>query len=292
MGYNRRMEHRKKRSRPEKREGIQAVLEGYRRFDYDYIPFGTYTIPGADFKYRQKGFDAFVSGFIRGFLKVVAPLFLKIVYGCRVVGRSNLKAIGGKGAICVTNHISYLDTLFARAAIGQFRGFYTMAPWNNKRGVGGWIMRHGGMWPFSPNLTAMKNLMHEMDARLKEGKIVHFYAEQAMWVNYPKPRPMKDGAFYYAVKYKVPVLPVFFTFRRNRSGHMRRLRIHILPAVYADETLPRTARIAALKEGAEAAWRACYEGAYGVPLTYLPDRRKGSAAQACGQTAQNAQAAP
>ena len=159
------MERRKKRTRLQKRDGIQATLEGYRRFDYDYIPFGTYTVPDAGFKYRQGLFGRLCSGFIRGFLWLVAPVLLKVAYGCRVVGKEHLKALKGKGAMCVTNHISYLDTLFARAALGQFRAFYTMAPWNNKKGLGGWIMRHGGMWPFSPNLTATKHLMQEMERR-------------------------------------------------------------------------------------------------------------------------------
>lgn len=268
------MKGKKRRTRLEKREGIQAALEGWRRFDYDYIPFGKYTVPDANFRYRQRGFDALCSGVIRGALWLIAPLFLKVVYGCRVVGRKNLKALRGQGAICVTNHVSYLDTLFARAAIGQFRGFYTMAPYNNKTGLGGWFIRHGGMWPFSSNLGAMKNLMQEMGARLKEGKIVHFYAEQAMWVNYQKPRPMKDGAFYYANKFGVPVLPVFFTFRKNRRGHMRRVVVHILPAVYADDSLSRTQRIAAMREEAQAAWKKCYEESYQRPLAYLPDRRQ------------------
>lgn len=39
------MKTKNKRTRLEKREGIQAALEGWRRFDYDYIPFGTYTVP-------------------------------------------------------------------------------------------------------------------------------------------------------------------------------------------------------------------------------------------------------
>ena len=30
-----------KRSKLEKREGIQRTLEGYRRFDFNYIPFGS-----------------------------------------------------------------------------------------------------------------------------------------------------------------------------------------------------------------------------------------------------------
>ena len=287
MLYNRRMERGKKRTKLQKREGIQAALEGWRRFDYDYIPFGTYTVPDGTYRYRQRGADALLTGMLRGFLALAAPVFLKLVYGCRVVGKENLRALKGKGAVCVTNHISYLDTLFARAVCGHFRGFYTMAPWNNKKGIGGAFLRHGGMWPFSPNLAAMKCLMHEMEARLSEGKIVHFYAEQAMWVNYPKPRPMKDGAFYYAVKYGVPVLPAFFTFRKDKKGRMRRLRIHILPAVYADASLPRTQRIADMKARAEAAWQACYESAYGIPLTYLPDRRK-DAAQADGAVEQGA----
>ena len=207
-------------------------------------------------------------------LKVLAPVLLKVAYGYRVVGKENRRALKKQGAIVVCNHISYLDTLFVRAAAGHYRSFHTMAPWNNKTGVGGWFMRHAGMWAFSANLAATKNLMREMERRLKQGKFVNFYAEQAMWVNYPKPRPMKDGAFYYAVKMDVPVLPVFCTFRKNRRGHMKKLRIHILPAVYADKSLPRAARIAKMKAEAEAAWKACYEEAYGKPLEYLPDRRK------------------
>lgn len=263
-----------KRSPLELRESIQATLEGYRRFDYDYIPFGNnWFIPDADFKYRQGLGGRIVTGFFRTVLQLAAPILLKVVYGCRVVGKENRRALKKQGAIAVCDHMSYLDTLFVRAALGHYRSFHTMAPWNNKRGVGGWFMRHAGMWAFSSNLTATKNLMREMERRLAQGKFINFYAEQAMWVNYRKPRPMKDGAFYYAVKFGVPVLPVFCTFRKDKKGRMRRLRIHILPAVYADETLPRPARIAKMKADAEAAWRACYEKAYQKPLEYLPDRR-------------------
>lgn len=273
MGYNGRMKQ-KKLSKLELRDGIQATLEGYRRFDYDYIPFGhNWFMPDGDFEYRQGFFGRLASGVLRTVLQLVAPILLKVAYGCRVVGKENRRALKKQGAIVVSNHISFLDTLFVRAAAGQYRSFHTMAPWNNKTGVGGWFMRHAGMWAFSANLAATKKLMREMERRLRQGKFVNFYAEQAMWVNYPKPRPMKDGAFYYAVKMNVPVLPVFCTFRKNRRGHMKKLRIHILPAVYADESLPRPQRIAQMKAAAEAAWRKCYEEAYGVPLEYLPDRR-------------------
>ena len=207
-------------------------------------------------------------------MAVLAPLVLKVAYGCKVVGKENLKALEKSGAVCVSNHIAYLDTLFVRQAVGYFRSFHTMGAENNKKGLGGAFIRRGGMLPLSYNLAAMRNFNREVDRLLKAGKIVNFYAEQAMWVNYQKPRPMKEGAFYYAVRSNVPVLPVFFTFKKDKRGHMRRLVIHILPAVYADEALPRKEKMKALKAGAEAAWKRCYEEAYGVGLEYLPDRRK------------------
>ena len=274
IGYNIPMS--KPRTKLEKRVGIQNTLEGYRRFDYDYIPFGTYSMPDRKYPYRQKGFGKAAQAVIRGVLRVCGPVLLKVAYGCRVEGKEHLRALREKkqGAICVSNHVALLDTLFVRQAIGHFHTYFTMAPWNNKRGLGGWFIRRGGMWAFSADLAAMRNLTNEMKARLGEGGIVHFYAEQAMWTNYQKPRPMKDGAFYYAVRYNVPVLPVFFTFKVNKKGCMRRLVIHVLPPIAPDNSLPRNERAGRLKAQAQAAWTSCYERAYGVTMEYLPDRRR------------------
>lgn len=274
IGYNIPMS--KPRTKLEKRVGIQNTLEGYRRFDYDYIPFGTYSMPDGKYPYRQKGFGKAAQAVIRGVLRVCGPVLLKVAYGCRVEGKEHLRALREKkqGAICVSNHVALLDTLFVRQAIGHFHTYFTMAPWNNKRGLGGWFIRRGGMWAFSADLAAMRNLTNEMKTRLGEGGIVHFYAEQAMWTNYQKPRPMKDGAFYYAVRYNVPVLPVFFTFKVNKKGCMRRLVIHVLPPIAPDNSLPRNERAGRLKAQAQAAWTSCYERAYGVTMEYLPDRRR------------------
>lgn len=264
-----------KRTRLEKRNGIQAVLEGYRRFDYDYISFGTHwKIPDGKYPYRQNAVNRFFTACIRGILSVVGPILIKVAYGARVTGRENLKKLKGEGALCVCNHIAYLDTLFVRQAVGHFRSYHTMAYYNNKTGPGGWIIRHGGMLPFSNQLAATRNLNQEMARLLGEGKIINFYAERAMWVNYQKPRPMKEGVFHYAVKYNVPVLPVFCTFEKNKRGHMKKLRIHILPPVYGDGGLPKNARAAEMKINCEKEWQTCYENAYRVTLDYLPDRRK------------------
>lgn len=255
----------------EKIQAIQNTLERHRRFDYDYIPFGNnWTMPDEKYKYRQRGLSRFVTRFWLTIMAGLAPLLLKVCYRAKVVGKENFKALGKRGAVCVCNHFNYLDTLFVRRVVGYFRSYHTMGPFNNKKGLGGHIIRHGGMLPFSTNMTAMKGFMRETERLLKDGKIVNFYPEQALWLNYRKPRPMKDGAFYYAVKCNVPVLPLFCTFQKSKRGQIRKLRIHVLPAIFANETLPKNERLADVKARAETAWKDCYERAYGTSLEYLP----------------------
>lgn len=264
-----------KRRKSEKIAGIQEILEGYRRFDFDYIPFGTgWHMPDKKYDYRRRGINAFWTKFWRTLMFLFGWILIGVLYGARVTGREHLKAIKKTGAISICNHFNYLDTLFVRQALGHYRSYHTMGPRNNRGGFGGWVMRNGGMLPFSSDLEATRNLNAEIERLLKARKTVNFYAEQALWTNYGKPRPMKDGAFHYAVKHEVPVVPIFCTFRRNRNGHMKGLRIHILPVIFPDETLSRRDRIRDMREKAEEEWRDCYRKAYGKDVAYLPDRRK------------------
>ena len=259
----------KKRTKNEKTTGKQTALEKSGHFNVAYMPQDDdYIMPTERYPFRPRGWGKIATAFWRTAMQLVAPVAIRIGFGAKVVGRKNLRALKKQGAICVCNHFNYLDTLFVREAAGYYRTYHTMGPWNNKKGLGGHIIRQGGMLPFSADRLAMRKLLTTMGELLKEGKIVNFYAEQAMWKNYQKPRPMKEGAFHYAVKFSVPVLPIFCTFQKGKRGNIRKLRINILPAVYPDESLPRAERIEALRAAAQTAWRECYEQAYGIPLVY------------------------
>ena len=261
---------RKKRTERQVIEGVHGVLESRGRFHAETIAYGDkWTMPNGKFRYRQPWYGRIITGFWRGVTLLFGPIFLKLFFGAKVTGKHNLKQIKGRGAITLCNHFNYLDTLFVRQAIGYVNSFHTMAPTNNKRGLCGHIIRHGGVWPFSSDLSAMRNMNAEMERQLARGKRVHFFPEHAMWWNYQKPRPMKDGAFYYAVKYGVPVLPLFCTFKKSRRGGIRRLRINALPPIFPDDALPRRERIKAMKDRAEAEWKNCYESAYGIHLEYI-----------------------
>lgn len=260
----------KKRSKQHVIESVQNILERHGKFDWETISYGDgWKMPDKSYKYRQPWYGRIETGFWRVILRVLGSMIIKVVFGARVVGKKNLKKINGIGAITLCNHFHYLDTLFVRQAIGHINSYHTMAPWNNKGGIGGHIIRHGGTWPFSSDLTAMRNLSMEMERQLKRGKRVNFYPEHSMWWNYQKPRPMKEGAFHYAVKFNVPVLPVFCTFKKTKRGGIRKLRINILSPIYPDETLQRKDREQKMRECAESEWKNCYETSYGKPLEYL-----------------------
>lgn len=56
---------------------------------------------------------------------------------------------------------------------------------------------------------------NSMKKILDDGEIVLICAEQAMWENYQKPRPMKYGAYRWATQFDVPVIPIFVGHREK-----------------------------------------------------------------------------
>lgn len=260
----------KQREKKQKIERIQYLLETHRHFNDDYIPFiEGWTDPDENYSYSLTRGERAIGGFLRFLSMIGGWPVLWLAYGISVEGRKKLKPLKKKGAIVVSNHFSYLDAWFTRVALGRYyKSYITAAPQNNKTGFGGKMLRCGGILPFSGNRQAMLNIDKRMQSLLEEGNWIMFYPEQALWTNYQKPRPHKDGAYHYAVRYNVPVIPTFATFKRNKRGHITRLRVHILDPIYPDETLSRKDRREDMKSRAQAAWKETYEKAYGVPLVF------------------------
>ena len=84
---------------------------------------------------------------------------------------------------------------------------------------------------------------------------------------------MQDGAFSLAVRNKMPVIPIFITMedtdRLDGDGFpVQAYTLHILPAIYPDETLSRGEVKNDMKEKNYAAWVETYEAFYQKPLRY------------------------
>ena len=119
----------------------------------------------------------------------------------------------------------------------------------------------------------MREFVRATDTLLKEGHFVLIYPEQSMWWNYRKPKPLKEGGFYFAAKNRVPVLPCFITMRNSEvmgedGFPVQEYTIHIEKPIYPDENKTVSENNAAMLEENYRIWTEIYEKTYGIPLQY------------------------
>lgn len=193
-------------------------------------------------------------------------------------GLDNLKNLN-TGAIVTANHFNPFDSIPIHKVFKKYqrkRQLYKIIREGNYNfpGLFGFFMKHCYTLPLSDNFKVMKECMHAVDTLLQNGKFVLVYAEQSLWWNYRKPKPLKEGAFRFAAKNNVPVLPTFTTMRDtdklDQNGFpIQAYTLHILEPIYPDASLSLKENIQMLKEKNEQAWKELYEKVYGIPLTYL-----------------------
>lgn len=221
-----------------------------------------------------------ISEKIRRFLLIPAVKFFGKIYaffayGFRIKGRKNLRKIRKSGAISVCNHVHEIDTLLVKLALGGYRTYHTGSFYLLKKGWAGRIFKAGGFLPVGESVRDLENLQKTVGVLMKKKKIVNFYPEHALWFRYEKIRPFKTGAFRFAVKFNVPVLPVFIEFRQTRLrkafGLQKKIVMHILPPVYATEGGSLKTRAESLRDSAFEAMREKYVAVYGKEMVYLTE---------------------
>jgi 1-acyl-sn-glycerol-3-phosphate acyltransferase len=194
----------------------------------------------------------------------------------RIFGRENL--VGIDSAIVTSNHVYMFDCLTNKYALKGHYTYITAAYFNNLKGKLGDLMRAGGMLPIKMDLNIYRKFDEAVGYYLKKGNYVLFYPEEGMWWYYKKPRPFKNGAFHFAVKYNVPVIPVFFTFRDSGLLDEEGLPIlytdvHILKPVYPKKDVSEKENVDYLRKADFDQCVETYEDVYKVP--YKLDNYKG-----------------
>lgn len=99
------------------------------------------------------------------------------------------------------------------------------------------------------------------------------YPEQSMWWNYRKPKPLKKGAYTFAARNQVPVLPCFITMEDSdilgEDGFfVQEYTIHIAPAIYPEENVSRSENVENMRRKNYEIWKEIYEKTYGEKLVY------------------------
>ena len=195
-----------------------------------------------------------------------------------IVGIENFLNVNG-GAIVTCNHFNACDNYAVWRAFKPYmkrKRLYKVireGNFTNSPEPFGFIMRHCNTLPLSSNMDTMKKFMNAVDVLLKRGEKILVYPEQGMWWNYRKPRPMKDGAFRFAVSSGVPVLPVFITMRDSDvldgdGFYVQKYTVNILPAIYPDGNLTKKQNIEKLKSENYKRCVETYEKFYNTKLVY------------------------
>ena len=235
-------------------------------------------------KLSNKIATLFVNIFAIHFIKKLVKTGQMVIKEIR--GIENYEAIKDSGAILTCNHFNPFDNFAIHYALFPYmyykngRALYKVireGNYTNFPGIYGFFFRHCNTLPLSANFSTMKNFMAAMKVLLERGEKVLVYAEQGMWWNYRKPRPLTAGAFKFAAESNVPVLPIFITMNdSDKIGGdgfpIQEYTLHFLPAIYPDPEKSVKENMEMLKDKNYAVWKEVYENFYGIPLSYSCDK--------------------
>ena len=238
-----------------------------------------------------------------------AKVFLKTILDKKIMIIKEIRGIENwqnlnSGAIITCNHFNAFDSFAIQEAYHAAKkwpkskfyrvireGNYTSFP-----GFFGELMRHFYTLPLSSNMKTMVKFTEATNTLLQKGNFVLFYPEQAMWWNYRKPRPLKPGAYKFAVKNNVPVLPCFITMKDSDilgedlrreikdfdvdegfvpNGYfVQEYTIHIGKPIYPDPNRSNRDNMEHMAKENFKIWKKIYEKEYSMPLSYGTEEKK------------------
>lgn len=183
------------------------------------------------------------------------------------------------GVLITSNHFGPLENTVIRHLTNTLHrpklGIISQTTNFAMKGFIGFLMNYADTIPITtdPRYLA-RDFLSVLKERLVEKKdAVLLYPEQEMWFNYRKPRPPKNGAYFYAAKLDVPIISCFVEIidtERDDTPEFRKVKyvLHILDMLYPDKnkTVRENTEYLALKD--YNLKKACYESVYGKKLSY------------------------
>ena len=194
-------------------------------------------------------------------------------------GLENLNNLS-TGAILTCNHFNPFDVFAVETAFRSSNkkrktlykvireGNYTNFP-----GFYGYLFRNSNTLPLATSPKAMEEFIRAIEKILSEDEYILIYPEQSLWWNYKKPKPLKNGAFKFAAKNNVPVVPIFITMKNsdiigNDGFPILEYFINIDKPIFPDENCTVKENTENMKEKNSQVWKDIYENFYNIPLEY------------------------
>ncbi|NLM00716.1 MAG: 1-acyl-sn-glycerol-3-phosphate acyltransferase [Treponema sp.] len=162
------------------------------------------------FKHRFISFWQYIGTYILVFS--IAPL----IFGLRICARKNItknKKLFKNGAITISNHVYRWDFLGVLQAIRYRRSWFPALAENLCTSDRALIRNAGGI-PVPSTIKALGAFNKAFDELHAKKQWIHLFPESCRWDYYQYIRPFKKGAFTFAYKYNLPIIPMAFSFRK------------------------------------------------------------------------------
>ena len=183
------------------------------------------------------------------------------------------------GVLITSNHFSPLENTVIRHLTNKLGrkdlGIISQTSNFAMKGLVGFLMNYADTIPIS---TEPRYLARDFLSILKERLVdkkhaILLYPEQEMWFNYRKPRPPKDGAYFFASKLNVPIVSCFVEMvdlTEDDTPEFKKVKyiLHVLDVLYPDPQKSVRENTEFLSHTDYTLKKNCYESVYGKELTY------------------------
>lgn len=183
------------------------------------------------------------------------------------------------GVLITSNHFGPLENTVIRRLTDKLGrktlGIISQTTNFAMPGFIGYIMNYADTIPISadPRYLA-RGFLSVLKERLVDKKhAILLYPEQEMWFNYRKPRPPKNGAYFFAAKLNVPIISCFVEIvdlEEDDNQEFKKVKyiLHVLDCLYPDTNKTVKENTEFLAEKDYELKVKCYEEVYGKKLTY------------------------
>lgn len=177
-------------------------------------------------------------------------------YGLRICNRQNITKnmkLFKNGAITISNHVYRWDFLAVLQAIRFRRAWFPAWPENLCTSDKALIRNAGGI-PVPSTISGMGAFNKAFDELHEKKQWLHVFPEAASWNYYQYIRPFKKGAFTFAYKYQLPVIPMAFSYRKPNAfekiftGGLPCITLNVGEPIIPDMELSRKQCVTKLRE--------------------------------------------
>ena len=184
---------------------------------------------------------------------------LRLAFGFRILGRENAKAVSG-GAVTVCNHIHLLDCAMVYMAFPKRRMWALSLPANLQLPAAGAIVRTMGGLAVPGSAEGYRTLYRHLEDCFARGHWLQVYPEGELRPWCRELRPFHPGAFRFAVRFGVPVVPCVLRQYRRRGPFKRGLELVVLPPVDVLTDLPAKEAALEMEQRARSAMERALNG--------------------------------